>query len=87
MFVGPVGFATHFAWPTLDQLSCSTAVMRPSFPPSFTRCNVAERLPAARFSSRRVRTQRTGARVRIERSEAMIEYFPTPPFEPNPPPM
>ena len=49
--------------------------------------SVAERFPAARFSSSRVRMHRAGRPSSIAKSDAMIEYLPTPPFDPNPPPM
>ena len=87
MFVGPVGFATHFPWPEFDHEVCSIAVMRPPFAPSRSCCRVAERFPAARFSSSRVRTQRTGLPRRIAKRDATIVYFPTPFFAPKPPPM
>ncbi len=45
------------------------------------------RLPAARFSSRRVSAQRTGRPVRFASSAAMNVYSSGPFFEPKPPPM
>jgi hypothetical protein len=48
---------------------------------------VAFRLPAARFSSRRVNAQRTGRPVRLDSSAAMKVWSLAPFFEPKPPPM
>ena len=48
---------------------------------------VAFRLPAARFSSRRVSAQRTGRPVRFASSAATYVYSPGAFFDPNPPPM
>ena len=61
--------------------------MRPPLPPMRICWSVAERLPAAMFSSSRVRTHRTGRPSRIVNIDAMIECFPTLPFDPKPPPM
>ena len=46
--------------------------VRPPFPPMRICCSVAERLPAAMFSSSRVRTYRTGRPSRMVKSDAMM---------------
>ena len=55
--------------------------------PIFSFWIVAFRLPAAVFSSRRVRAQRTGRPVRLASSAATNVYSPGSFLEPKPPPM
>ena len=55
--------------------------------PTVSFWTVPLRLPAAKFSSRRVRAQRTGRPVRFASSAATYVYSPGSFFEPKPPPM
>jgi len=86
-FVGPVGSATQRPWPALDHERCSIALIFLPRAAIFTVWYVADRLPAARFSSSRVRKHRTGLPSCRAKMAAMIVYFPAPPLEPKPPPM